>query len=57
MIFVKISQNFIKSHLKNCLISQTLVHSLWHVWYGVHISNSFQDIRQNDVHAANGFKI
>ena len=57
MIFVKISQNFIKSHLKICLISQTLVHSLWHVWYGVHISNSFQDIRQNDVHAANGFKI
>ena len=32
MIFVKISQNFIKSHLKNCLISQISVHRLWHVW-------------------------
>ena len=31
MISVKISQNFIKSHLKICLISQTSVHSLWHV--------------------------
>ena len=31
MIFVKISQNFIKSHLKICLNSQTSIHSLWHV--------------------------
>ena len=31
MIFVKISQNFIKSHLKICLISQISVHILWHV--------------------------
>ena len=31
VIFVKISQNFIKSHLKICLISQISVHSLWHV--------------------------
>ena len=31
MIFVKISQNLIKSHLKICLISQTSVHRLWHV--------------------------
>ena len=29
MIFVKISHNFIKSHLKICLISQISVHSLW----------------------------
>ena len=31
MIFVKISQNFIKSHLKICLNSQISVHSSWHV--------------------------
>ena len=31
-IFVKVSQNFIKSHLRFCLISQISVHSLWHVW-------------------------
>ena len=30
--FVKISQNFINSHWKICLILQTSVHSLWHVW-------------------------
>ena len=33
VIFVKISQNFIKSHLKICLISKISVHSLWHVCY------------------------
>ena len=32
VIVVKISQKFIKSHLKICLISQFSVHSLWHVW-------------------------
>ena len=32
VIFVKISQNFIKSHLKNCLISQISIHSLWQAW-------------------------
>ena len=31
MIFVKISQNFIKSLLKHCLIWQISIHSLWHV--------------------------
>ena len=31
VIFVKISQNFIESHLKICLISQISVHSLCHV--------------------------
>ena len=31
MKFKKISQNFVKSPLKFCLISQILVHSLWHV--------------------------
>ena len=30
--FIKITLNFIKSHLKICLISQISVHSLWHVW-------------------------
>ena len=30
-MFMKISQNFVKSPLKFCLISQILVHSLWHV--------------------------
>ena len=30
-IFAKVSQNFIKSHLKFCLISQISAHSLWHV--------------------------
>ena len=29
--FVQVSQNFIRSHLKFCLISQISVHSLWHV--------------------------
>ena len=29
--FVQVSQNFIKSHLKFCQISQIAVHSLWHV--------------------------
>ena len=33
VIFVKISQNFIKSPLKICLISQTSIQSLWHVLY------------------------
>ena len=31
MMFKKISQNFVKSALKFCFISQILVHSLWHV--------------------------
>ena len=35
MIFVKLSQNFIKSPLKICHISQISVHSLWHVWKSV----------------------
>ena len=41
LIFVKISQNFIKSDLKICLISQISVHSLWHVCslFSVHITN------------------
>ena len=30
-MLVKISQNFTKSPLKICFISQTSVHSLWHV--------------------------
>ena len=30
-MFKKISPNFVKSPLKFCLISQILVHSLWHV--------------------------
>ena len=33
VIFVKISQNFIKSPLKICLIPKISVHSLWHVWW------------------------
>ena len=33
MIFMKISQNFIKSHLKFWLISQISVHKFWHVFY------------------------
>ena len=33
VIFVKISQNFIKSPVKICLVSQISVHSLWHVWF------------------------
>ena len=32
VMFKKISQNFVKSPLKFSLISQILVHSLWHVW-------------------------
>ena len=32
VMFKKISQNFVKSPLKFCLISQILLHSLWHVW-------------------------
>ena len=30
-MFEKISQKFVKSPFKFCLISQILVHSLWHV--------------------------
>ena len=45
VIFVKISQNFIKSHLKICLISQISVHSLWHVWWQ---GNSKYPGSQND---------
>ena len=30
-MFKKISQNFVKSPLNLCRISQVLVHSLWHV--------------------------
>ena len=32
-MFMKISENFIKSHLKFWLISQISVHKLWHVFY------------------------
>ena len=32
VMFKKISQNFIESHLEFCLISQILVYSLWHIW-------------------------
>ena len=32
VMFKKISQNFVKSPLKFCFISQIFVHSLWHVW-------------------------
>ena len=35
VIFVKISQNFIKSPWKICHISQ-IVHSLWHIWIELH---------------------
>ena len=42
MIFVKISQNFIKSHLKICLVSQISVHSLWHVCRGGHNYSSLK---------------
>ena len=31
VMFKKISQNFVRSPLKFCLISQILVHSSWHV--------------------------
>ena len=37
MIFVKVTQNFIKSPLNICLISQISVHSLWHVWHHLYI--------------------
>ena len=39
MIFVKISQNFIKSPLKFWFISQISVHSLWHVWVNKYLSS------------------
>ena len=32
-MFKKISQNFVKSPLKFCIISQILVYSLWHVCF------------------------
>ena len=42
MIIKKILQNFVKSPLKFCLISQILVHSLWHVCFLVRRSSSSQ---------------
>ena len=36
----KISQNFVISPLKFCLISQILIHSLWHVWTGDYSTTS-----------------
>ena len=44
-IFVKVSQNFIKSHLKFCLISQISAHSLWDVWYrrAKQVSETFRE--------------
>ena len=43
VIFVKMSQNFIESPLKICLISQTSVYSLWHVcnWHNSTMSLNF----------------
>ena len=32
VMYKKMSQNFVKSPLKFCRISQILVQSLWHVW-------------------------
>ena len=36
--FKKISQIFVKSPLKFCLISQILVKSLWHVWMPINLA-------------------
>ena len=33
-IYKKISQNFVESPLKFCIISQILVNSLWHICAG-----------------------
>ena len=38
VIFVKISQNLIKSPLKSCLFSQISVHSLWYAWISLDVS-------------------
>ena len=40
VMFKKISQNFVKSPLKFCVISQILVHSLWHVWTARNMINT-----------------
>ena len=48
VIFVKISQNFIKSHLKFCLISQISVHSLWHVWCSLALDSVFTILAHTD---------
>ena len=48
VIFAKISQNFIKSHLKFCLISQISVHSVWHVciseYFTSFLGRQFHDV-------------
>ena len=39
MIFVKISQNFIKSHLKICLISQSTAYGMYEtIYYFVYVT-------------------
>ena len=40
VMFKKISQNFVKSPLKFCVISQILVHSLLHVWTARNMINT-----------------
>ena len=45
VMFKKISQNFVKSPLKFCLISQILVCSLWHV-FCTHVFFFSEEIRK-----------
>ena len=44
-IFVQVSQNFIKSHLKFCLNSQISAHSLWHVCITFDIFDGAEPVR------------
>ena len=48
-VFVKVSQNFTKSHLKFCLISQISAHSLWHVFWDSYGNNFLGPVVQSIV--------
>ena len=50
VMFKKISQNFVKSSLTFCLISQTLAHSLWHVWMYLMTQSSRRPLWLNWMH-------
>ena len=58
VMFKKISQNFVKSSLKVCRISQILVHSLWRMgWLGRKTSTQTKQTKPGDSPVLSGAMI
>ena len=53
VVFKKLSQNFVKPYLKFCLISQSLVQTLWHILYVYKMADNLPGIFKhvNSLHA------